>query len=353
MKSSKIRHLLKAMLLLAVSAAISCESIPDGEGDCSVTYELQLTQTRNVLGVDAFAGRVKSVSAYFFDQNGHLRLTKHESGNDLASGSYTLKIKDTELTPGTYDVIVWGGLQEGDAFSLTRAASPAAKSDLTCRLARTYEDGNALSQRELNDLYHGAGRITIPGHVYGTYRIEEKIDLTKNTNKLSVVLQHFTGKPLKKEDFKFEVTDRNGLMNFDNSLMPDELITYRHHTIQEAEVTLPDDDEMQSRANTSVSSVIADIDLARLVDLADNKQEARLIVRANKNDGSKDVEILNVNLINMLLLIKDRKYKTNQDFLDCQDDFSMIFLLDDAYGWYTDNGIWINSWHIIEQYKDL
>lgn len=50
-------------------------------------------------------------------------------------------------------------------------------------------------------------------------------------------------------------------MNYDNTLLDDEIIVYGECKKQSGEVSLPDG----SRTVTSVSSVIAQIDLARLV----------------------------------------------------------------------------------------
>ena len=331
-----------ALMSTLLFMAAGCEKIYDSEGDCSVTYELQFTQRKNVLGADAFAERVKSVSLFVFDKNGKLILTKTDSGEALASGKYVMELKDTEISAGTYDVIAWCGLNEGEAFSLAGGDKPVSKQDLICRLNHTYDGDDAVSQRKLNDLFHGKTEITIPTHVYGRYRIEQPIDLTKNTNKLSVILQHYNGKELDEKDFHFTVTDDNGVMNHDNSILPYKDIQYREHSKKAALVTSP----VMSRADevASISSVVAEIDMARL--MSDHKPTLTIDV------DTKDKPVLTLPLIDMLKTAMDENGDI-QNYLDCQDKYTLIFYLDDAYGWYTKHGIWINGWHVILENKDL
>lgn len=346
MKFFNIRRFIArgSSLLLALSAAlstISCEQIFDSEGDCSVTYQVVFTQTRNIVGADAFPVRVKSVSFFVFTPDDKFVLSKTESGAALASGDYVMELSGQEIAPGTYDVIVWAGLSENDTWELGTNA-PTSKKDLICRLERTYVDNEARSQQQLTDLFHGAERIVIPGHVYGNYRIERTIDLTKNNNKLRIILQHYNGREMNKDDFHFLVQDSNGKMNYDNAILDDELITYREYFKESAMVATP----VESRADgeiTSITSVVAELDVARL--MAD--RNPLLIVEVE----GKDKPVLKLPLVDLLLNAKGPY--APQDFLDRQDEYNLIFYLDDGYGWYTQGGVWVNSWHVIYQDKEL
>lgn len=332
---------LTAALFAAMAVTLaSCDSaIYDDEGDCSVRYHVGFRYKKNVLDVDAFASQVKSVSLFVFDRNGSLVTSKTESGEALAREGYTMQI---DVAPGRYDLVAWCGLSEGDAFSLV-GTNPSCKEDLACRLAREKDAEGACCRKPLNALFHGyAENVEFPD-TYGD-PVVGVVDLTKNTNTVRVILQHYNGKELDKDDFAFTITDANGLMNYDNRLLDDETITYRECKKQSGEVSLP----KESRTVTSISSVIAEIDLARLV----KEGHAPELAVTCKD---KTEPLLRLPLIDLLLYAKgDVPYaKDDQDYLDRQDNYNLIFFIDDDNGWYTNSGIWINSWHVMRQNSDL
>lgn len=349
MNSSILRHncLRNVMVSMTGLAAVAllapaCESIYDGEGDCGVTYSVPFTQTMNILGADAFAARVGSVSLYVFDLNGRLVASKTESGAALASGQYAMDFSGDELAPGTYDLIAWGGLTGNDAFGLAGGSHPVSKDDLVCLLHREHEDdGTAVSARQLRDLFHGADRVEFPA-VSGYHRLEKPVDLTKDNNTIRVILQHFNERPLDKDDFSFTIVDDNGKINHDNVPLPDESIVYSEWAKNEVLVERPDD----TRA-ASVSSIVAEVDVARL--MTDHKSRLRVWVKG------KDKPVIDMNLPDLLLLAKGeaKRAMSDQEYLDRQDDYTLFFYLDDAYGWYTRGGVWVNSWHVVFQDQDL
>lgn len=332
-----------AMFAATTVALASCDSaIYDDEGDCSVRYHVGFRYKKNVLDVDAFASQVKSVSLFVFDRNGTLVATKTESGEALAREGYSMQV---DVAPGRYDLVAWCGLTESEAFSLVGGARPARKEDLACRLARVTPDGATAARRDkpLDALFHGyAENVEFPD-TYGDH-VAGVVDLTKNTNTVRVILQHYNGRELDKDDFSFTVTDDNGLMNYDNTLLDDEIIVYGECKKQSGEVSLPDG----SRTVTSISSVIAQIDLARLV----KEGHAPELTVACKD---KSEPLFRLPLIDLLLCAKgDVPYaKEDQDYLDRQDNYNLIFFIDDENGWYAKGGIWINSWHVMRQSSDL
>jgi len=293
-----------------------------------------------VLDVDAFSSQVKSVSLFVFDRSGSLVTVKTESGEALAREDYTMQV---DVAPGHYDLIAWCGLTENEAFSLVGGANPARKEDLACRLARETADGGAYCKKPLDALFHGyAENVEFPD-TYGDI-VASTMDLTKDTNTVRIILQHYNGKELDKDDFSFTVTDDNGLMNYDNSLLDDEVIAYSECRKQSGEVTLPDG----SRTVTSISSIIAQIDLARLVK---EGHAPKLTVTCK----GKTEPLFSLPLIDLLLCAKgDIPYaKDDQDYLDRQDNYNLIFFINDENGWYINKGIYINSWHVMLQGSDL
>ena len=363
MKLPGIRRLFGSLGLLSAAAAAmlmsSCESIYDNEGDCTTTYEIAITHKMNLLGADAFDARVNSVWLYVFDRStGTCVLTKRASGSELTAdrqtGTYTMRLTSDEIAPGRYDLIAWGGLEGNGTYRLDCGdGRPATKSDLICRLTAAGSDGVCASQ--LGDLFHGkAENVEFPA-VYGEQRITANIDLTKNTNTVRVVLQHYNGRPLKGADFHFTVADNNGVMNHDNGLLAGDVITYREWSKNEGLVERPD--AVAARADegiASISSVVAEFSLGRLVTQGHNPY-LRIDVEGKVDSSGKSVPVVNMPLYDLLLIAKGENNRNmdNQEFLDRQDDYNLFFYLDDAYGWYTQMGVWVNSWHVIFQDKEL
>ena len=94
--------------------------------------------------------------------------------------------------------------------------------------------------------------------------------------------------------------------------------------------------------------MIAQIDLARLV----KEGHAPELTVACKD---KPEPLFRLPLIDLLLCAKgDVPYaEEDQDYLDRQDNYNLIFFIDDENGWYAKGGIWINSWHVMRQSSDL
>lgn len=309
---------------------ISCERIFDAEGNC---FEVLFRQTLNIPGEDLYASRVNSVSLYIFDLDGNLV--------DAMSGTGPLMSLDIE--PGTYDLVAWGGLEGNRTFSLAGNGTAITKDDLVCRLVREHEaGGQAVSRKELDDLFHGSGR-----YEFSMKNRVNVIDLAKDNNTVHVILHpRNNGGKLFQEDFTFSITDNNGLMNYDNVLLSDETIAYgdwnRVGTRKSKAATKPEDIE--------AGAVAADIDISRLV--KDGHSAATLTVTATGENAT----VISLPLISTLLMVKDSDGgfgMSDQEYLDRQDDYTIEFFLDDDLTWNRGLGIYINSWHVIFIDKDL
>ncbi|WP_304643808.1 FimB/Mfa2 family fimbrial subunit, partial [uncultured Muribaculum sp.] len=71
----------------------------------------------------------------------------------------------------------------------------------------------------------------------------------------------------------------------------------------------------------------------------------RLVVRRN-SDGE---DIININLIQYLLMVKGEynRQMSNQEYLDRNDNYSLMFFVDDNRNWYIAGGVYINGWRIV------
>ena len=94
------------------------------------------------------------------------------------------------------------------------------------------------------------------------------------------------------------------------------------------------------------SAAIAELTVPRLV----KGQQTRLTV-TNKETGKT---VFSIPLIDYALLVKGfyNKDMDDQEYLDRQDEYDMVFFLDEGDRW-LDTYIYINSWKIVLQNTEL
>ena len=321
---SKLKTQWLLLWMVGILAA-SCETIYEDEGDCTTYFRVKFTYDMNMSFADAFAHNVKSVMLYVFDGEGKLVDTQSESGSVLAEDDYVMNLG---IDPGTYTL-------------------PAVHSlhDLTCRMNREYDEGNAAYiNNDLTPLFHGiAQHIELAELLDGGERIIP-MNLTKNTHNVRVMLQHLSGEDIHVDDFTYTITDANGHMNYDNSLLEDEPLTYRAWATYEGTASLPDSDGTRD-AQTSVSVAVAELTTGRL--MAD--QEPILTVRNRKGET-----VLSIPLVDYALLVKGHynRHMSDQEYLDRQSEYNLTFFLDEGNRW-VNSSIIINSWHVVLQDVDF
>ncbi len=330
----------------------SCDNaIYDDEGDCSVTYSVGFRYDINMKWADAFPNEVTSVHLYAFDRSGTLVWQQSESGEALKADGYAMTL---DLPAGEYSLIAWCGLEndgnQGESFTVPEArVGETGIDELKCRLNRQHDAGGAYSDSKLHPLYHGMLDVTLPATDDGG-EYSYTMDLTKDTNHVRVILQNLSGEPVNEDDFTFRIEERNGLMNYDNLPLPDEMITYRAYDVTSGTAGLGIDDYPEpskakeggdsSRAITSVSVAIADLSIARLME----DRSTYLTIEA-KDDGHT---VAHIPLMDYALLLKDGygREMTDQEYLDRQDEYALTFFLDENRRWIS-SSIIINSWKIV------
>jgi len=349
--------------LLAAAAALgsmasltSCDSVIfDDEGDCSVTYRLKFRYDRNMKWADAFANEVKTVRLYAFSRTtGTLAWQQTAAAADIAAGGMTL-----DLPAGDYTLLAWCTGDERDdatattpAFTIPDATVGTTRiDDMTCRLSRG-EGGEC--KRPLPALFHGRMDLTLPESEFDGGEFTWTMDLTKDTNHVRIILQHLSGEPVNPDDFIFTIEEENGLLGADNNPLADETIVYGpYHTGSGiTDMTKPD-----SYTNTitrsaapaargvtisSASMAIADLAVSRL--MADKK--ALLTIKAKDGD---DTGVTRLSLTEYALLLMDgynRPFRNEQDYLDRQDEYALVFFLDENDKWIA-TSIIINSWKVV------
>ena len=336
------------MLLLLAGSFGSCDVLEEEYEDCA-TY-VSFKYDMNMLNADAFSTNVKSVTLYVF-KDGKFVFQKTEEGELLSREGYRMRLDEIpRRQKHEYDYIIWAGLADNVNFAVPLLQPGDSKETLTCRLNREHVSRAgemAIVKSNLQALFHGQ----VEGASISRAAVSDaeiQIPLTKNTNTIRIILQHYSAAPLDKEQFEFTITDKNGLMNYDNSLLEDEQITYYAWDTRQGSFDM----NGNVTESTNLNMVVADLSVARL--MADEEPE---LVVTNKKTG--DIT-LRFPLIDMAKLLKGNYVDypqfgyamSDQEYLDREDTYTMVFVLDHGLRW-TNSVLYINSWRVVLQNSDL
>lgn len=329
------RHLVRICGIICISTMASVLTggcIREDFAECKNSYDLRLVFDRNMLYTDAFASQVRSVDVKVFDSStGREVYSYADSGAALAQADYRVALP---IPPGTYDILCWAGMAEGDSFGYAR---PAADMLQQHNVALNTENG--VSGRRLNNLYHGLSRgVTfVSGNSLGHDQAQTtSVYLTKNTNRVCVMLHNLDGTELDESGFTFSITSGNALMNFDNTLDPAGRVTYRPWHV--TPIMLETETKSETKSETVQSALAAEISMARLVPDGNSRLDVYRTA-----DGER---IISVPLERNLLLYKGEYHSMMSDaeYLDRQDDYTITFILDRNNNWDRAAMIYINNW---------
>lgn len=321
--------------------ATGCDSvIYDSQDNCA--YYVRFRYDYNMKFADAFHSEVKQVMLYVFDSQGKYVKTLTEPIEEIIARGNMMEITDEELQPGNYRFLAWAACNNG--FRHFKVGEGTDIDDFRCRLERNETAAPAERDADCGRLYHG---LTDNVSLSETYGDIIDMDLTKDTNVIHVALQQMSGEPMNPEEFEFRIVDTNGWMAHDNSLLPDNPIHYKPWSVKSAQVGDADFGRADA-AITTVSGMVADLTVSRLI--PEHRQSARLII-TDTRDGE---EVVNLPLIDVLLLVRgnytnpvDDQPVSDREFLDREDDYELIFFLEDRR--WAGASIYINSWHVVLQ----
>ena len=346
---------LSSLGMLAVSAFMltACDStIYDYEGDCDPHFKVGFRYDMNMKFVDAFSTEVKSVSLYVFDSAGKFVKSFESTVDAMASNNYMM---DVDLAPGKYSLLAWCGLNDGlhsyDVPTLTPGSSTMQELKNTLKRQAT-DDGTAVVG-EIDQLYHGIAEADFPDEEGVHTAI---VPLMKDTNRVKVVLQNLSeDSAMGVDDYKIFITAENGKLDYDNSLMKDELLTYVPYFTQEgaSEIIVTTRDE-QPTDGKMYNLLMSEMNLSRLV----KNWQTPYKLHITDADGNN---IITVSLVELFLLVKGKENQSmdDQEYLDREDDYNMTFFLYDAGGpdeekkTYVGAEIIINGWNVVLQDTEL
>lgn len=331
-KGSFQKILAKILPAFFILGFASCESIYDKEVDCDPYYYIKFVYDMNMDYANAFHTKVNSVELFVFSKDtGELVWQNSESGEVFAQEGYRMRVY---IQPGDYDFVAWCGLENNEDH-FTIPADIAKKEDLSCTMAREYDDdGTPFQNKNLYSLFHGRLEATLedlPGdHVY-------EMPLIKDTNNINFSLQEVNGNPIDPADYEIKMTAKNGAMAFDNSLSDDQDILFKPYRQVSGAAF------MQGRADDDASDgknvVLAEIATSRLI----ANHNPMIEVRDVKNNWT----IYSVPLVKWALMLKSEQYSRmgNQEYLDREDEFNVVLYFNSQK--YLAISVMINGWHMV------
>ena len=342
---SNIQKRASRLLLLTVlaGAIASCDSILDfEEGDCSIKYRVKFRYDYNMYGdgkgLDAFSQEVKSITLDFFDDEGNFVDQRTQEGAPLADGTYAM---DVNLDPTKYHLVTWAGL-DNESFAIPLMVPNSSKLEdlvvLTQRDAVTRNDeGKYIVDKDLSPLWHGEA-IDGESKLATTKAAGSKrekittIGLVKNTNNIRIVIAQVNQNPntripasraISDDKFTYAIYDTNGKMNYDNTLIDDNLLTYKPFITETSEIKTR---AMSADQNTEEEypAAVAEFSTARLLET-----QKPILNIVNKETGNSLLP--NESLIGYISLLKQQNQiqMPLQEYLDRENNFGMIFFVDE------------------------
>lgn len=352
MNFRKLLHPCGLLLLLAAMLS-SCHGMWDDVGqDCTTHKRIRFTYDWNMLFADAFAHEVKTLTLYAFAPDGTLAYERRVSADSVVAQGY-MNVDD--LPSGTYRLQVWAEGEGRHAGSYTFGA-PGSGADARLGLTATVNADGAASQavpgimrgksvgHDINALYYGSlGSADFTDMPLGGVR-EATVNLMKDTELFRIVLQNQNGETLSPADFRFYVTDDNGSLDADNNVvLTGDSLVYSAWSVTNGEAGVSG---ATGETITGLSAVVAELTTNRMIEGHDMRLH---VVRASDN-----AEIINLPLVDLCLMVKGNynHAMSNQEYLDRQDTWDLIFFLDNSRNWLSAS-IYVQSWRVVLQNVDL
>ena len=310
-------------------------------------YRVKFVYDTNLKWANAFSSEVTSVNLYAFDADGVFYKEYTAAGEALASPDFYIEL---DLPAGDYQLVAWCGLQNAGAreesFTVTQpAAGVTTLEDFVCSLNTTATRGEGdgpVSDSRLYFLFHGLKEVSILDSGDGEIHYIT-MPLIKDTNHIRIILQELASdEDMKPDDFDITIEAADGLMAYNNELLPSPVITYKPWSQVQDEVGVGRVD-VENGGIKYVKGLVADLSVARI--MASQEDSFDLVIRRAESGEL----IARVPIVKYALLSK--KYyeiaynhtMTNQELLDREDEYVMTFFLE--------NGKWMDAYIDILQWR--
>lgn len=328
---------------MTIGFMASCDSVLDfNEGDCSFSYKVKFKYDYNMKYTDLFHSMVSTVTLYAFDESGKLAFQNTSAGDQLKDNTFSMPLN---VDPGKYHLVTWAGLDNKSFAIPVLSLGSSTLSDLTVKTRRvkgssridSYGNvGDNVVKDSLFSLWHGelsAMDVVLSRSVDTLITVP----LIKNTNTVRVFICQAasaesmklpTSRAITTNSFDIKLSDNNGFMNYDNTLLSDSLLTYMPFYKNDSTITSSSISADKSRvalsqitgtSNVTYNAVVAKISTARLLDT----QNPQISIVNNKTEK----EILSTSdLLKYIKAQKDAAYPNMslQEYLDREDTFDIV-----------------------------
>lgn len=302
---------------------VSCEYIHEDLKPCD--HYLHFTYTHNMKFADAFQHELvcqeeaKTAELFIFDGDG-----KFLSSQSLPTETLQENRIRLNLDPGKYKLLAWAGLNDTD-YAWTK---PAAGESMDEWLMSVRQDEGVVV-RELSGLFQGTLELTIPSGG----ETDTEFPLVKNTNKIRLALiDANSGTGLQADDFTILATTHNGDLNAQNQPVADETVLWKPY-LQQVE-TVAD-----TEGGTAMQAVVAELNTMRLMDGSQTSLQL--------SHKGEEAPFLQVDLTDFLLLTQMESHDLDaQEYLDRQDEYTIVVYLDIVDGKAHCLEIIVNDWII-------
>lgn len=324
-----------AIGLVALTGLTGCSSLINDDLDpCPQGVVLRFVYDYNMEFANAFPSQVDCLTLLVYDAQGRLVETRTETSSVLADENYRMIL---DLPAATYHFVAWGGMACGKP-SFHFVNEPTVGSQLS-QLAVSMNENciDADPGKDLHPLFYGDLDLTIEDNMT-EYKVAT-LYMMRDTNTIRILLQNTNLSPVDPDDFKFEITDNNTLLGWNNDVVPTQSgITY--HPWATGQVT-------SGVANEGEDAVLAfaEFSTSRFI----YRSGARLTV-TNVHTGQV---VLSIPLVNYLLLYKSLRYESMpaQEYLDRENHWDMILFLNDNV--WISAYIYVNDWMVRLNSVDL
>lgn len=338
-----------ASIAFLAIAATSCEAVYDYEGDCSSNWRVQFLYKMHPgaitsltgEGNDEFSQTVRSVQLFVYDSKTGEYVTDYTaSGEYLGSGYWTMPI---DLEPGEYDFLVWahGHADKSKAFqSIAPTKASLARTDHAWRVIRD-EMNNHLPWNEeawnpVHSFFYGEAKGNVVTDEVGDHLLY--VELMKNTNHINVTVQ-FTSEDIRPEEFYVQWIADNGHLDAFNNPVKGDVLTYKPFK----EFILDDDVVIAGDGQVKAGTKYSSIGVSRM--MVDHQGDAKLEIRRTDDDSL----IYSIDLLRWICNLHDGDDKSDQYYLDCQDDYNCHIMLTPSGAAYAPMRININNWVVVPE----
>lgn len=342
----RIKILYNAIMLVAMVCAglviSSCGRLHEDLQPCPRGIRLKLYYDYNMKYSDALPAEVKNVSVYVFDpETGAAVDQLHVPVGNVREHEFEVNLDHLPL--GRYDFLIWCYGESSEHFTVKpNKELEDLRKHHSCLMSEDGENPGHQSN-DIGRLYHGIleNADCTQDQVIVTY----EVPLIKDTNVVRLVLQHLSGKYLDPAKFDISLESDNGHVDHDNSLISGHNRIYHPWAVNSGSTDMGEYVE-DTRAITSMSALVAEHTIGRII------PETGVNLRVRNTDTGED--IINIPFVDYALLVKGHYNRPmdDQEYLDRQDEYNMVFFLDEDLHW-MNQYIYINSWRIVLQDADL